>query len=193
VKKMWKLVILPLLAIALAAAVFSVRKTDDPATKGGGITNNTDPNAPKIISSTEITSFDCAFTTANSLNPGRLGRCFYSFHAVIQNGKTVGSYRSEVRSSSDETVNGAFDTDISFMAELQSIVAKHDLAKYNGLSYHVGGLPPKLGGKLFITYASGEKISAVNNQSNIFSVEDMETLEALFHKAAFENTEEDKI
>ena len=182
-KKMCKLIILLILAIALAAVVFWFRKSVSPPNTGGGKTDNTDPNAPKVISSTEITSFECSFTTANSLNPDRLGRRFYRFEAALQNGKVIGSYRSEVSSSPDETVSGSFETDSFFMTELQNVVAEQDIAKYNGISIRVGGLPPKLGSRIYIIYASGEKISAANNQSNFLTVAEMEALEALFHKA----------
>ena len=184
-KKMCKLIILLLLATVLAAIVFSLRKADSPSNTGGGKTDSTDPNAPKVISSTEITAFKCSFSTANSLNSGKLGRRFYSFEAAIQNGNVIGSYRSEVRSSPDETVSGDFETDSVFMDELQSIISENDIAKYNGISIRVGGLPPKLGSRLYITYASGEEISAANNQSNFLTVSEMEALEALFHKTAF--------
>lgn len=183
-KKMWKLIILLILAV-LTAAVFSFRKVYPPSNTGGGKTDNTDPNAPKVISSTEITSFECSFTTANSLNPGGLGRRFYSFEASLQSGKVTGSYRSEVSSSPDETVSGSFETDSFFMTELQNVVAEQDIAKYNGISIRVGGLPPKLGSRIYIIYASGEKISAANNQSNFLTVSEMEALEALFRKTAF--------
>ena len=183
-KKMWKLIILLILAV-LTAAVFSFRKVYPPSNIGGGKTDNTDPNAPKVISSTEITSFKCSFTTANALNPGGLGRRFYSFEASLQSGKVTGSYRSEVSSSPDETVSDAFETDPDFMVELQAIISEHDIAKYNGISIRVGGLPPKLGSRIYITYASGEEISAANNQSNFLTVSEMEALEALFRKTAF--------
>ena len=183
-KKMWKLIILLILAV-LTAAVFSFRKVYPPSNTGGGKTDNTDPNAPKVISSTEITSFKCSFTTANALNPGGLGRRFYSFEASLQSGKVIGSYRSDVRSSPDETISGAFETDPDFMVELQAIISEHDIAKYNGISIRVGGLPPKLGSRIYVTYASGEQISAANNQSNFLTVSEMEALEALFHKFTF--------
>ena len=184
-KKMWKLIIFLILSITLAAFVFSFRNSDSPSNTGGGKTDNTDPNAPKVISSTEITSFKCSFTTANALNPGGLGRRFYSFEASLQSGKVTGSYRSEVSSSPDETVSGSFEVDSAFMTNLQTIVAEHDIAKYNGISIRVGGLPPKLGSRIYITYASGEEISAANNQSNFLTVSEMEALEALFRKTAF--------
>ena len=183
VKKMWGPIILMILATVLVTVVFTLRKVHTTSNTGGGKIDNTDPNAPKVISSTKITSFECSFFTAKSLNPGRLDRRFYSFEAAYQNGKVIGSYRSEVPSSPDKTVVGSFETDSSFMTELQSIVAEHHIAKYNGISIRVGGLPPKLGSRIYVTYASGEQISAANNQSDFLTVAEMEALEALFHKA----------
>jgi len=192
VKKMWKLILLLILAIVLAAVTFSLCKENAPSNNGGGKTDNTDPDAPKIIHSTEITSIECSFTTANALNTSRLGKRFYRFEAVLQNGKVTGSYRSEIPSSPDETVSVMFETDDTFMTELQSISTEHGIAKYNGISIRVGGLPPKLGSRLYIAYASGEQISAANNQSNFLTIAEMEALESLFYKTAFEKTKEDK-
>ena len=165
------------------ASFYNKRKSI--SAKGGIRTDNTDHTAPKVIASAEIVSFDCAFSTLYKLTPCKLDKRFYSFEATIQNGKATGKYLSEKPSSPDKTVNGSFEADADFLAMLQNIVANHDLAKYNGLSRRVSGLPPKLGAKLYITYASGETISASNNQTNFLSPEEMQTIERLFRQAAF--------
>ena len=182
---MWLAIILLLWAVVLTSAVFMICKADDLSTKGGIRKDNTDHSAPKVIVSAEIVTFECAFSTLNKLKPGKLGRRFYSFEAILQNGKVFGSYLSGIPSSYDKTVIGTFETDAAFMAKLQNIVAKHDIAQNNGLSVHVSGLPPKLGAKLYITYASEEKISASNNQTNFLSPEQIEAIEEIFWQAAF--------
>lgn len=67
------------------------------------------------------------------------------------------------------------------MAALQKVVAEHDLAQHNGLSYRVSGLPEGYGAIFSVTYTSGESIYASNNQSCFLSVDAMEALEALFY------------
>lgn len=183
-KRMGWIVILLILAVGLFAALFVGQSTGDPATHGGVRTDKTDPDAPKAIHSTEIISFVCAFSTTQEREAGTLGRRFYTFEAAIQNGVVTGRYHSAVKSDPGETVAAVFEADAAFMAELHDLVTELDLAKYNGLSYRVSGLPPQLGADLTVTYASGEQICARNNQTNFLTREEMEALEALFHEAA---------
>lgn len=183
-KRMWWIIILLILAVGLLAALFMGRNVDDPATHGGVRTDKTDPNAPKSICSTEILSFDCAFSTFNRSESGSLHRGYYSLTAAAEDGAVTGSYYCAVNAQGNPE-SASFEADASFLAELHSIIAEQDLAEHNGLSIHVGGLPPKLGCDLCVTYASGEQISAHNNQTNFLALKQMEALEALFREAAF--------
>jgi len=185
VNQMLRNIIILILAMISLVIIFTVKNTDDSSARGGGKTDNTDPNAPKVINSSEMLSFSCAFSTAERLKTETLGRYYFTLEAVLRNGTVTGSYQRIVKSSPDETVSGSFEADAAFMAELQAVVAEGDLAKYNGLSIRVGGLPPRLGCSLHITYASGEEINAQNNQTNFLALEEMTALEALFRQAAF--------
>jgi len=184
VKRMWWIGILLILAVGLLTALFMGRSTDDPRTHGGVITDKTDPNAAKIISSTEILSFDCSFSTSNLPESESLHRGYYSFTAAVADGMVEGSYYCAANAQGSPE-RASFKADTSFMKELQSIVAEYDLAKYNGLSYSVSGLPSRLGVSLTITYASGEQISARNNQTNLLAMSEMTALEELFYRTAF--------
>jgi len=73
-----------------------------------------------------------------------------------------------------------FETDSSFMAKLQEIVSKYDLAKHNGYTHHVSGLPDMYGEQIDIKYASGESIYAHDNQDGFLPMEAMEELIELF-------------
>ena len=108
----------------------------------------------------------------------------YIFKANLENGVVTGSYYCAAH-----TKSASFETDAAFMEELHNVVTEQDLVKYNGRSVRVGGLPPHLGCQLYITYASGEKISASNNQSNFLTQEAMEALEAFFRQAALSEKE----
>ena len=183
-KKMWWMIILLLLAAGAFAVFFAARNTHDSAATGGGKRDNTDPDAPKVIHSTEIISFDCAFSTSRRLEAGALNRGYYSLTAAAEDGSVSGSYHCTANAQGNPE-SASFEADASFMAELHSIITEQDLAEHNGLSIHVGGLPPKLGCDLYVTYASGEQISAHNNQTNFLALKQMEALEALFREAAF--------
>ena len=184
-KRIYLTVILLLLAAVLLAVAMLFRRSDGTPTRGGIRTDNTDPDAPKAINSTEIISFECSFSTLRDLDPGKLGKRFCSFQAARQNGSVIGSYRSDVPSSPELSVKCDFKTDASFMAKLQDAVSNHGISRHNGLSVRVSGLPSKLGAKLYIVYASGETVSASNNQTNFLSSEEMEAIEAVFRQAAF--------
>lgn len=57
------------------------------------------------------------------------------------------------------------------MSKLQEIVSKYDLAKHNGYTHHVSGLPDMYGDYIDIKYASGESIYASDNQSGFLAQE----------------------
>lgn len=177
-KKIWLILMILLILAAVLTAVFVFRRGDDPATHGGVRTDNTDPDAPKVIESTELVSFTCSFKASSA----EFGGHYYTLEAVLENGIVTGSYRSA--GTAEDTVSSSFEAEASFMAELQKIVSETDLAKYNGLSKRVSGLPPRLGASLHAVYASGERIDASNNQSNFLADGEMQALEELFRQAA---------
>ena len=78
-----------------------------------------------------------------------------------------------------------FETDSSFMTKLQEIVSKYDLAKHNGYTHHVSGLPNMYGEQIDIKYASGESIYAHDNQDGFLPMNAMEELIELF--SSFDN------
>jgi len=179
VKKMLWIITGIVLAAALAAVLLMHQHAKN-AAAGGVRRDNTDPDAPKQIASTELVSFSCAFST-KTMEPGTLDRGYYTFTAQLENGVVTGAYQSE----SAGARSGEFTADAAFMEELCTLVNECGLAEHNGLSYHVSGLPAKLGCSLQAVYASGEQISARNNQTNFLSSQQMEALESFFRMAAF--------
>ena len=145
-----------------------------------GTTNRTNPNAPKVIESTEITSFSCTFSALALAEELELGNCEYILEAELEDKTVTGKYRKYTRYGENE--EKIFKTDASFMSELQEIVAKYNLANHNGLSVTVHGLPDMYGAELHIIYASGETIYASDNQSCFLSLEAMDDLVKLFSK-----------
>ena len=127
----------------------------------GGTTDATDPNAPKTIGSTEIASFSCTvsmLTVVPSPEYSLLTSPRYEFSAKREGGKAVCACVSE-------SGERAFEEDAAFFDRLQQIVAKYDLASYNGIYRWTHGLPEDFGYSLAVEYASGERIAATNNQT----------------------------
>ena len=153
---------------------------DTDAIDGGVVTRNDGEGSPKVISSTEITSFDCEFSLIAHADKTRLKHGVYTLHAALNGDAGVGSIRW--RNRYDPSGKLEFEADAAFMAELQRIVSKYDLARLNGCTHRVSGLPDMYGMKLDICYASGESIYTYDNQSNRLPIEVMCELEALFMK-----------
>lgn len=145
----------------------------------GGVTDNSDPDAPKTINSTQIISFDCRFSTLDAAEPGALGNHVYELRAKLENGAVKGAYR--VLDTGEERL---FRESHEFLAELQGLAEAYGLSRFNGLSYAVAGLPEDYGAWVEVVYASGERISAANNQDNYLPWGAMNALVALFERGA---------
>ncbi|MBE6572082.1 MAG: hypothetical protein E7656_07540 [Ruminococcaceae bacterium] len=150
----------------------------------GGVKKYTSgDDAPKVVESTEIISFVCEISLFSlcDLKEEISGRK-YKMTAVLEDDAVMGKLDWHNRYNERETL--VFAADVSFMEKLQNIVAKHDLAKHNGYLSHVSGLPDMYGASINISYASGEEISASDNQDNFLSVPAIEDLIDLFAKTA---------
>lgn len=175
----WYIFLPVLLVIAVIVVLSGCKKpahnTDD---VDGGVRHYVDTDAPKKIESTQIVSFSCEFSATNlALDSSPVAGRYYTLYAEQERG----SY--EARGDGDVYSKKEFTPDAAFFAALQQIVARYDLAQYNGQFYKVSGLPPDLGTILQIRYASGENISASNNQSCFLPLEAMEELVELFSQA----------
>lgn len=169
-----------LLIVAVAVVLTGcVRQTPSEVVEAdGGVQNDTSFDAPKTIESTQIIAFRCDFSAFDRAEEDtRLAGRAYRLEAKLENGAVKGSYYAHTRYDGE---NQTFRASHSFMNALQKVVAEHDLAQHNGLSYRVSGLPEDCGATLSVTYASGESIHASNNQSCFLSFAALEALEALF-------------
>ena len=166
--------VLVIMALTLASCGPHVGQTSPE----GGVQKDTSYDAPKTIESTQIIAFHCDFSAfALSAEDTRLANHAYKLEAVLENGAVKGSYHAYTRYDGEKKT---FRASHSFMDDLQQVVAEHDLAQHNDLSYRVSGLPKDCGAWLTVDYASGEHIYASNNQSCFLSFAAMEALEALF-------------
>lgn len=154
-------------------------QTEMDGTVDGGVTDNSDPNAPKTIESTQITSFVCWFSTMDAAEPGALGNHIYELQAKLENGAVKGTY--QVRDTGEER---SFRASHNFLNEIQGLVEMYDLVQYNGHSITVAGLPGEYGAQLEVQYASRESIYAYDNQDNYLSWGAMNELLKLFERGA---------
>lgn len=142
----------------------------------GGQTHYVNENAPKAVKSDEITCFSCKCSTTDiPINDSPVAGRYFTLYA----GESQGSF--EARAGGRVYAKRSFVPDAAFFTQLQQIVAEYDLAQYNGEFYTVAGLPPDLGAKLNIRYASEEQISASDNQNCFLPLEAVEKLVNLFH------------
>ena len=93
----------------------------------------------------------------------------YKMSAALEDGTVKAKIDWHDRSGNGDKAE--FEADVSFMSKLQEIVSKYDLAKHNGYTYHVSGLPDMYGDHIDIKYASGESIYASDNQSGFLKAE----------------------
>ncbi len=153
--------------LALLSACAAPKPEPEEPPVDGGTTDTTDPDAPKTVDSSEITSFRCKVSLLSFDLPesGRLRAERYELTAKREGGAvTCTRYRPE---TGEETFTGTPD----FPERLQEIVSKHDLAAFNGISTFTSGLPDDFGATLHAVYSSGEKIAAADNQ-NMFLPEE---------------------
>jgi len=153
--------------------------TDVEAEEDGYRRDNSDSEAPKTIDSTEMIAFSCYFSAlAFEEEDTELKYDSYHLSAILKDGVVSGSYLASTRYG--EKTEASFEADPSFMEDLQIIVSEYDFAENNGHYVRVKGLPDHYGADLTVQYASGESISAYDNQDGFLSIDAMEDLEELF-------------
>lgn len=150
--------VIAVLIVLIAAGCAFVKPADPEEYISGGTTDNTDPDAPKVIKSEDMTSFYCYVNLLgyDTADYPEITEMKYTFEASLEK-------------------DGA-----EKMAALQDIVKRYDFAQFNGISRHTAGLPDHFGVKLDINYASGEHIYADHNQDMLLPLEAVRELVVLF-------------
>lgn len=181
-RRMFWVFVLLIAALAVVLTGCARQTPPEEAEADGGVHNDTSYDAPKTIASTLIIAFRCDFSAYDRVEEDtRLAGRAYRLEARLENGAVKGSYYAYTPFDGEKKL---FRASHSFMTGLQKVVAEHDLARHNGLSYRVSGLPEDYGATLSVTYASGESIHASHNQDCFLSIDAMEALEALFRSQA---------
>ena len=151
----------------------------------GGVSYRSEgTDAPKKIGSAEITAFSCVFSTFAFEESEGLGNRVYELNASVHGDGVQGNFCSRSRDGEEEA--HTFVADSSFMTRLQEIAAEYDFAAHNGFRHTVNGLPDMYGAGLDIRYASGETVSAYDNQDCFLPPDAMRELVVLFSPGAEE-------
>ena len=175
-----------LMTIGFSGCGLPRRNTDD--IDGGVVTRNSGDDSPKVIESTEIISYGSEFSFISSFfdEESELAGKVYKLSAVMEDDTVKAKFDWHDRAGNGDKYE--FQTDSSFMTKLQEIVSKYDLAKHNGYTHHVSGLPNMYGEQIDIKYASGESIYAHDNQDGFLQMEALVELIELF--SSFDNITE---
>ena len=116
-----------LMAIGIISALLSLfgcnRNTDD--IDGGVVKNYNDPDAPKVIESTDIVSFESRYTFWGLESDKYNGR-FFTVKAAYDGDSVKGSLSWHANGDGQKL---EFGTDGEFMKSLYGIVSKFDFAQ----------------------------------------------------------------
>ena len=119
----------------------------------GGTLDLTDPNAPKVIYSKEITSLDATFFVASRQEDGE--KMLHIKIAPDDTGTLI---------ASEDTTNFRWPANEALLTSLQEVIDRYHLAELNGVYRVTAGLAPGYWeGGLSVTYASGETLSFTQN------------------------------
>ncbi len=153
------------------------RRSGDECIEDGIIYENHCEDARRKIESNELIKFHCVFSLLALAEPSLLGNRVYRLDAVLEKGVVKCCVDWHCEGDGEKT---NFEAEPLFMNKLQEIVARYDLAKYNGYTRTVSGLPDMYGSKLDIIYESGEYIYAHDNEDCFLPMEMMEESVELF-------------
>lgn len=120
----------------------------------GGVTNNTDYNAPKVINSDKLVKFSVGFYHEDKFDSSS-GRYFIFVLETDTDGKII----------LKDSYNGdGFEVSESVLDGTQEIIKKYDLAKANGVNKITAGLPPEFEEcDFYAEYDNGECIRFAEN------------------------------
>ncbi|MBR3641451.1 MAG: hypothetical protein IKN53_05435 [Oscillibacter sp.] len=149
--------------------------SEEPPAPGGSV-DYVDPEAAKVIESTEIASFECSFSLESLLSNGAEGLPQTRHCALFAERTETGAACRYV----DDGGERAFTADAAFLGDLQALVSKHDLAQYNGRYHETYGLPDDFGATIRVDYTDGETIRTSDNQDMFLPLEAVRDLVALF-------------
>lgn len=166
--------------LLMSIGFFGCKPKDTDHIDGGVKKYNSGADSPKVIESSEITSFSCELSlfSADLEEDNWFAGRFYTLSAT-KDGESVSCITDWYERNGDGDKQ-EFIADVDFMKKLQEIAVKYDLAQYNGYESVVSGLPDMYGARLDIRYESGESIFAYDNQHCFIPADAVKELVEIF-------------
>ena len=136
-------------------------------------------DAPKEIKSKDIVFFELEFSTLNmtdavcGIEPGE-----YKYKANLSGESVIVDIKSYPHSA--QASRRIVSADNTFLPRVQEIADRFNVAGFNGIYHEVAGLPDFCGAQIFVCYASGEKITAFDNQDMFLDIEMLLEYKKLF-------------
>lgn len=169
-----------LLLVGCGARIGKGAEPDGPTPEvDGGVTDRSDPDAPKALPSSPIASFDCRFSTTLAVEPGALGNHIYKLAAKLDGGAVKGSYQMQ-----DKEAARVFNADHSFLDDVYELLERYDVAQLNGHDVEVHGLPDEFGVELDVVFWSGEHLTVYDNRDNVLPYHFLNETVKLFERGA---------
>jgi len=169
------------MALGIVSAFLSLfgcsKKNDTDCIDGGVVKNYIDPDAKKVIESSDIVSFECKYSYLG-LEAVKYGGRVYTVTAEANDGEVKACISWYNNSGEGQKLE--FKADGDFMKSLYEITSKYNFASHNGYYHSVSGLPSMYGASIDIKFASEEKIHAYDNQDCFLSTEALDELTQLF-------------
>ncbi len=165
------------MAALLGAFAFSGLSacTEEPEPIDGGNTIHQDPDAPKEITSKEITDYEASFCVFTRWSDEEHEDNTFLF--------TVKKDENGVLTAYEENRGISYPADEELLISLQEIIDRYELVKLNGLYDVTAGLAPEYQpGGMTVNYASGENLTFTtdNNPYALWSEETYDVFAAWF-------------
>ncbi len=144
--KKGRLFMIALLSAMMAFSLFGCKK-EEPIS--GGTTDNSDPDAPKVIESKDIESLSAHFYL--DLRHSAKGDHLFDFE--------IGRDENGVLKASEKNSGISFEADKQLLGSLQELIDRYELVKLNGENRVTAGLPPEFQPcYLEVEYTSKERL-----------------------------------
>ncbi|NLN83729.1 MAG: hypothetical protein GX138_05115 [Firmicutes bacterium] len=180
-----------LFGVSSFSAIRRTGRNDGPG--GGGRTGGTiadrDAYRDTVIKSRDIVSFDYEFSPNSVFYRGyNISHRYCVFSMKLEeNQAQVKIYLCEY----SNIIRMEFPVPKEKLMHLQELVEQQNLASNHGRYKEVAGIPARVGAKLYIGYASGERISAFNNTGHVIPNYSSSLVFDFFRKIALEAGQED--
>ena len=131
------------------------------------------------VSSGEAVSFDSELSFIGMSDGTAFDGNVYTLHASLKDDRVFGRISRRDRfGDSDEQ---SFVSDDAFMKALSRLIEAHGIEKLNGYYHKTNALPDMYGTSIDISYASGQHISAYDNESGFLTEKAMTDIVNLFY------------